>query len=84
MYRVEFYSDKDNHSDIEEFLDELKEKSKTSKNDRIQLKQILFYYITFVKRHRKHQKKKLWELKMKEMIIWIERRVIGYDIMEWI
>ncbi|WP_158097300.1 hypothetical protein [Massilimicrobiota sp. An105] len=43
MYRVEFYSDKDNHSDIEEFLDELKEKSKTSKNDRIQLKQILFY-----------------------------------------
>lgn len=43
MYRIEFYSDKDNHSDIEEFLDELKEKSKTSKNDRIQLKQILFY-----------------------------------------
>ena len=43
MYRVEFYSDKDNHSDIEEFLDELKEKSKTSKNNRIQLKQILFY-----------------------------------------
>ena len=43
MYRVEFYSDKDNHSDIEEFLDELKEKSKTSKNDRIQLKQILSY-----------------------------------------
>ena len=43
MYEVKFYRDKDGKSKIVEYLDELKEKSKTSKNERINRDKILAY-----------------------------------------
>ena len=43
MYRAIFYRDKKGKSDIVDYLDELKEKSSTSKNERINRNKILAY-----------------------------------------
>jgi phage-related protein len=43
MYDVEFYRDKNGKSEIVDYLDELQEKAKTSKNDRINREKILSY-----------------------------------------
>ena len=43
MYEIEFYYDKHNNSEIVNFLDELSEKAKTSKTDRINREKILAY-----------------------------------------
>jgi len=45
MYEVEFYRDKNDKSEIVEYLDELKEKGETSKNERINRDKILAYMI---------------------------------------
>ena len=43
MYEVKFYRDKNGRSEIVEYLDELKEKGETSKNERINRDKILAY-----------------------------------------
>ena len=43
MYEVKFYRDKNGKSEIVEHLDELKEKGKTSKNERVNRDKILAY-----------------------------------------
>lgn len=43
MFDVEFYRDKNGKSEIVEYLDELTEKAKTSKTDRINREKILAY-----------------------------------------
>ena len=43
MYEVKFYRDKNGKSEIVEFLDELKEKGETSKNERVNRDKILAY-----------------------------------------
>ncbi|MDR1408996.1 MAG: hypothetical protein LBJ12_01715 [Oscillospiraceae bacterium] len=43
MYEVEFYRDKNGKSEIVEYLDELKEKGETSKNERVNRDKILAY-----------------------------------------
>lgn len=43
MYDIIFYHDKNGKSDIEDYLDELGEKAKTSKTDRINRTKILTY-----------------------------------------
>ena len=45
MYEVEFYRDKNGKSEIVEYLDELKEKGKTSKNERVNRDKILAYML---------------------------------------
>jgi phage-related protein len=45
MHEVEFYYNKDGKSEIVEYLDELNEKGKTSKNERINHDKILAYII---------------------------------------
>lgn len=49
MYTVKFYRDKDGNSKIVEYLDELKEKGKTRKNERINREKILAYIGTLEK-----------------------------------
>ena len=70
MFEVEFYFDKHGKSDIIEFLDELKNKSETSKTDRINREKILAYigalqrYGTRIgKPYVKHIENELWELR---------------------
>jgi len=43
MYEVKFYRDRHGNSEIVEYLDELKEKSATSKNERVNRDKILAY-----------------------------------------
>ena len=43
MYRIEFYEKRTGTSDVWDFLEELREKSKTNKDARIQYDQIIFY-----------------------------------------
>ena len=43
MYRIEFYEKRNGTSDVWNFLEELREKSKTNKDARIQYDQIIFY-----------------------------------------
>ena len=43
MYQVVFYEDKNGFSELYEYLNEIKEKSKTNKDYRIQFKQITTY-----------------------------------------
>jgi len=45
MYEVEFYRDRNGKSEIVEYLDELKKKGETSKNERINRDKILAYMI---------------------------------------
>ena len=44
MYNIEFYSSVDGKSELWEFLEDLKKRSLTSKDARIQLKQIFLYF----------------------------------------
>ena len=46
MYEVEFYYDKNDKSEIIEYLDDLKVKGETSKTDRINRDKILAYIIS--------------------------------------
>jgi len=43
MYEVKFYRDKNGKSEIVEYLDELKAKGATSKNERVNRDKILAY-----------------------------------------
>ena len=43
MYRVEFYEKRNGTSEVWNFLEELREKSRTNKDARIQYEQIIFY-----------------------------------------
>lgn len=43
MYRIEFYEKSDGSSPVFDFLEELRKKSKNSKNARIQYKQLALY-----------------------------------------
>jgi phage-related protein len=45
MYEVEFYEDKNGKSEIVEYLDDLKAKGATSKNERVNRDKILAYLI---------------------------------------
>ena len=45
MFEVEFYRDKNGKSEIIEYLDDLKAKGETSKNERINRNKILAYMI---------------------------------------
>ncbi len=70
MYEVEFYYDKHGKSEIVQYLDLLKEKSKTSKTDRINREKILTYigalakYGTRIgKPYVKHIDGEIWELR---------------------
>jgi len=45
MYEVEFYRDKNGKSEIVDYLDDLKKKGETSKNERINRDKILAYMI---------------------------------------
>lgn len=70
MYTVKFYRDKDGNSKIVEYLDELKEKGKTRKSERVNHEKILAYIIA-LKHHGtrigepevKHINGKIWELR---------------------
>ena len=48
MYEVEFYRDKNGKSEIVDYLDALKIKGNTSKNERINRDKILAYIIALV------------------------------------
>ncbi|MBO5008860.1 MAG: type II toxin-antitoxin system RelE/ParE family toxin [Clostridia bacterium] len=70
MYEVEFYYDKHGKSEIVDYLDSLKVKSKTSKTDRINREKILAYigalqkYGTRIgKPYVKHINDEIWELR---------------------
>lgn len=70
LYEIEFYYDKHNNSEIVNFLDELGEKAKTSKTDRINREKILAYigalaqYGTRIgKPIVKHIEDDIWELR---------------------
>ena len=70
LYEVEFYYDKHGRSEIVQYLDLLKEKSKNSKNDRINREKILAYigalakYGTRIgKPYVKHIDGEIWELR---------------------
>ena len=43
MYRIEFYEKRNGISEVWDFLEELREKSETNKDARIQYEQIIFY-----------------------------------------
>ena len=45
MYEIEFYYDRNNISEIVDYLDDLKEKGDTSKNERVNRDRILAYII---------------------------------------
>jgi hypothetical protein len=45
MYEVKFYRDKNGKSEIVEYLDELKDKGETSKNERINRDKILVWRV---------------------------------------
>ncbi len=70
MYTVEFYEDKNGESELWDFLEELREKSATNKDARIQYKQIGLY-IQLLQEHgtrlpdnvTKHIEEDIWELR---------------------
>lgn len=43
MYKIEFYENQHGESDVWDFLESLRKKSRTSKDARIQYNQIIFY-----------------------------------------
>ena len=70
MYIVEFYSNADGDSELLQFMEELRERSKTSKDARIQYRQIILY-IQLLEDHgsslpdniSKHLEEDIWELR---------------------
>lgn len=87
MYEIYFYEDKRGKSPVEDFIMELDRKAPTSKNERIELKQIRFY-IDILQRlgtragepFVKHIQGDLWELRPgKNRILffaWIENSFV--------
>lgn len=70
MYRVEFYENRHGESDVWDFLEKLRLKSKTSKDARIQYNQIVFYIDLLAKSGTnlptnitKHVEEDIWELR---------------------
>jgi phage-related protein len=70
MYEVEFYRDKNGKSEIVEYLDELKNKAETSKNERVNRDKILAYIVALKQYGTrigqpvvKHVDGNLWELR---------------------
>lgn len=70
MFEIIFYKDKDGHSDIIKYLDELKEKGQTDKNARINREKILTYLTVLSKYGTrigspivKHIDEKIWEVR---------------------
>ena len=70
MYEVEFYRDRNGKSQIVEYLDDLKEKGETSKNERVNRDKILAYMIALKQYGTrigqpivKHIDGSLWELR---------------------
>ena len=70
MYRIDFYRDKNGVSDVEDFIDSLREKYDTSKDARIQYEQIM-YQLKFLRKAgtnlsahiTKHIEGDIWELR---------------------
>ena len=70
MYNIDFYSTEQGFSDIENFLDDLERRATTSKDARIQFKQVA-QYIQFLSDHgtrlgeniTKHLEDDIWELR---------------------
>lgn len=70
MYRIEFYENQHGESDVWDFLEKLRLKSKTSKDARIQYNQIVFYIDLLAKSGTnlptnitKHVEEDIWELR---------------------
>lgn len=70
MYKIEFYENQRGESEVWDFLETLRVKSKTSKDARIQYKQILFYIDLLAKNGTnlpvnitKHLEEDIWELR---------------------
>jgi phage-related protein len=70
MYEVEFYRDKNDKSEIVEYLDSLKEKGETDKNERVSRDKILAYIMALKEYGTrigqpvvKHIDGSLWELR---------------------
>lgn len=70
MYNIEFYTNRNVQSEILNFLEALRTKSKTSKDARIQYNQIVFYIDLLAKngsnlpiKITKHLEEDIWELR---------------------
>lgn len=70
MYKIEFYENQRGESEVWDFLETLRVKSKTSKDARIQYNQILFYIDLLAKNGTnlpvnitKHLEEDIWELR---------------------
>lgn len=70
MYNIEFYTNRNGQSEILNFLEALRTKSKTSKDARIQYNQIVFYIDLLAKngsnlpiKITKHLEEDIWELR---------------------
>ena len=70
MYKIEFYEKQRRESEVWDFLETLRVKSKTSKDARIQYNQILFYIDLLAKNGTnltvnitKHLEEDIWELR---------------------
>lgn len=70
MYKIEFYENQRGESEVWDFLETLRLKSKTSKDARIQYNQILFYIDLLAKNGTnlpvnitKHLEEDIWELR---------------------
>ena len=70
MYEIEFYEDLDGHSEIVEFIKELKQKSSVSKDSRINFNKIVAYFDVLAEMGTrvgepvtKHLDGEIWELR---------------------
>lgn len=70
MYKIEFYEKQNGESDVWDFLESLRIKSKTNKDARIQYKQIVFYIDLLAQSGTnlpsnitKHIEEDIWELR---------------------
>lgn len=70
MFEVVFYEDRNGHSEIGEFLDDLAARAPTNKDARIQLKQLAFYIELLASQGTrlppkvtKHLRGEVWELR---------------------
>ncbi len=70
MYKIEFYEKESGESEVWDFLEDLRIKSKTSKDARIQYEQIIFYIdllarngTNLPKNITKHIEEDIWELR---------------------
>ena len=85
MYKIEFYENQHGESEVWDFLEALRVKSKSSKDARIQYNQIIFYIdllaktsmycsIISAKNHRKHRNGKSPVPKQNATITSVRRR----------